>query len=69
MSASETSRNDRGNKLAVTYREAADSIGVCERTIWGLVRAGQLRAFRVGKSVRIPVAELERFVSETTASV
>jgi excisionase family DNA binding protein len=69
MSASDSSRTDRGNKLAITYREAADSIGVCERTIWGLVRDGQLRALRVGKSVRIPVAELERFVSESTASV
>ena len=68
MSASATPRNDRGNKLAVTYREAADSIGVCERTIWGLVRDGQLRAIRIRRSVRIPVAELERFVSEPAAS-
>lgn len=68
MSASATPRNDQGNKLAVTYREAADSIGVCERTIWGLVRDRQLRAIRVGRSVRIPVAELERFVSELAAS-
>lgn len=68
MSASATPRNDRGNKLAVTYREAADSIGVCERTVWGLVRDGKLRAIQIGRAVRIPVAELERFVSEPAAS-
>jgi excisionase family DNA binding protein len=68
MSASVSPRTDRGNKLAVTYREAADSIGVCERSIWSLVRDGKLRAIRVGRCVRIPVAELERFVSEPAAS-
>lgn len=54
-----------GTRLAVTYREAGDSLGVCERVVWQLVKDGRLKAVRIGRSVRIPVNELERFVSET----
>ena len=53
---------DQGRK-ALSYREAAQTVGVCERTIWGLVRDGKLRAVRFGRSVRIPVAELDRFIA------
>ena len=56
---------DQGQKLVLTYREAAASLGVCERTVWGLVRDGSLRAVRIGRSVRIPVSELERFLATT----
>jgi excisionase family DNA binding protein len=56
---------DQGLKLALTYREAASAIGVCERTIWQLVRDGKLKSKRVTtKSVRIPVAEIARFINE-----
>ena len=62
-------RSEQGQKkLAVSYREAAASLGVCERTIWGLVRDGKLNAVRIGRSVRVPVAELERFVADRTAN-
>ncbi len=54
-----------GTRLAVTYREAGDALGVCERVVWQLVKDGRLKAVRIGRSVRIPVSELERFVSES----
>ncbi len=50
--------------LAVTYREAARRLGVSERTVWGIVHAGKLRSFRVGKCVRIPVVSLMQFMDE-----
>lgn len=53
---------EQGQKLAVTYREAAASLGVCERTVWGLVRDGELSAIRIGRSVRIPVQALQDYV-------
>jgi len=62
------SSSDGGTRLAVTYREAGDSIGVCERVIWQLVKDGKLKAVRIGRSVRIPVSELERFVSAPAES-
>ena len=65
MVAQATSKED-GKRLAVTYREAGNSLGVCERVVWQLVKDGKLKAVRIGRSVRIPVSELERFVSETS---
>ena len=56
-------------RLAVTYREAGNALGVCERVVWQLVKDGELKAVRFGRSVRIPVAELERFVANRTADV
>lgn len=64
MVAQASSRED-GKRLAVTYREAGDSLGVCERVVWQLVKDGRLKAVRIGRSVRIPVTELERFVLES----
>jgi len=55
-----------GPRLAVTYHEAGDLLGVCERVVWQLVKDGRLKAVRIGRSVRIPVSELERFISEST---
>ncbi len=48
--------------LALSYRQAADALGVSERTVWQLVRDGRLRAARIGRSVRIAVAELQRYL-------
>ena len=60
--------SDQGQRLALTYREAAASLGVCERSIWSLVRDGSLPAVRIGRSVRIPVSELEKFVAAAVLS-
>lgn len=49
--------------LALTYREAANTLGVCERTVWKLVDEGKLKACRIGRAVRIPVVEIERFLT------
>lgn len=48
--------------LAVTYDEAGKMLGVCSRVVWQLVKDQKLKATRIGRSVRIPVAELERFI-------
>jgi excisionase family DNA binding protein len=49
--------------LALTYRQAGDALGVCERTVWQLVKDGHLRAAMIGRSVRIPVAELQAYLA------
>ncbi len=54
---------EEGQKpMAVSYRDAGKALGVCDRKVWDLVKSGQLYAVRIGRSVRIPVAELERFL-------
>jgi excisionase family DNA binding protein len=49
--------------LALTYQQASIVASLSERTIWGLVASGKLRAVRIGRSVRILRSELESFLS------
>jgi excisionase family DNA binding protein len=49
--------------LTLTYREAAESLQVSERTIWGLVKSRELLAVRIGRAVRIPLTELHAFLA------
>lgn len=70
MTWSVSPRADQGaRKMAVSYRGAGESLGVCERVVWQLVKDGKLRAIRIGRSVRIPVSELEKFVADTGSEV
>ena len=53
------------DRLAYTYEETAQLLGVSARSVWSLVNDGKLRAIRLGKrSVRIARAEIEQFLSE-----
>jgi excisionase family DNA binding protein len=63
MQSTSTRQPANDEAMAISYRDAARRLSVCERTVWGLVRDGHLQAVRIGRSVRIPVAELERFVA------
>ena len=49
-------------KLAYTMREAGQQIGCCERLVWGFIKSGELKAARLGRSVRITHSELVRFL-------
>ena len=61
-------RTEEQKPLMVTYRQAAELLGVCERSVWKLVDENELKAVRIDRSVRIPVAELERFINERSAA-
>lgn len=67
MTRSESPRAVQRPPLAVTYREAAQTLGVCERTMVGLVKDEKLPAIRIGRSVRIPVKALETFVEQQSS--
>ncbi len=53
---------DNSAALCLTYREAAQLLKCCERVVWGLVQSGEIRAIRLGRAVRIPRSEIERFI-------
>ena len=61
-------QSDRVERLAHTMREAAQAIGSCERSIWQAIKDGRLRAFRIGRSVRISAVDLDRFLEESALS-
>lgn len=50
--------SSKNSRLAVTMREAAAMLSISERSVWTLVNRGELRSFKVGRSVRIPIDAL-----------
>ena len=58
-------QNKSGLKLLLSVREAAQALAVSERTLWQMTKDGVIVSIKVGtRSVRYPVAELERWIEE-----
>jgi excisionase family DNA binding protein len=55
-------------RTAFSMRELAESWGISERSIWGLIKSGAIASFRVGRSVRISRDEANRFAERGGAS-
>ncbi|MFN9271070.1 MAG: helix-turn-helix domain-containing protein [Planctomycetaceae bacterium] len=55
------------NRLAFSFRELADAIGVCPRSIANWVARGELRAIKVGSRTVVTVAEAERWLATRPA--
>jgi excisionase family DNA binding protein len=51
------------NQDLLTYREAAKRLGCSDRTIWELVRRGDLPAVKYLRNVRIDPRDLEAFIA------
>jgi excisionase family DNA binding protein len=51
-----------GNSLLLTPEEAATILRIGRTTIYALMKAGDLRPVHIGRSCRLPRAELERYV-------
>lgn len=56
-------QNGNGRPALLTYKGAGDVLGVSDRTVYQLVRDGELRAVRFGRSVRIDPRDLESFIA------
>jgi excisionase family DNA binding protein len=56
------SAHDELDRL-LTYAEAAKVLGVCQRTVWQLVRDGELPAVRVRRAIRIRRRSLLAYIS------
>jgi excisionase family DNA binding protein len=50
-------------RLLVTIQEAAVALGLGRSTVYELVAGGELESVTVGRARRIPVRELEEFVT------
>ena len=66
MSGLEKTGGERSNheRLAYSMREAAEAIGICERSVWQVIKDGRLKAIKIGRSVRITREELLSFLRE-----
>ena len=54
-------------RLAYSVREAADMLGVCEKTIRRLIHRGLLHPSIALRHLLIPKKEIERFLEETSS--
>ena len=54
----------------ILYRpaEAAEAIGVSRSRIYELINSGTIPSIRLGNTVRVPVADLEKWVSDQVAA-
>lgn len=59
------STTDPHSEHRLTYRkqEAAKALGVSERTLHSLLKSRQIKSFKLGRAVLIPVAEIEAFIT------
>ncbi|MCC7084501.1 MAG: helix-turn-helix domain-containing protein [Pirellulales bacterium] len=55
--------------MALSYRGVARALGISERTVWGMVDDGRLRAVRIGRCVRVPRVEVERYLAAKEVNV
>jgi len=52
-------------RLLLTVSEAAETLGVSRSHLYNLIQQGHLPTIRLGCSVRIPKAWLERYIEES----
>ena len=55
-------------KLALSPDETRAALGVGRTTMYNLIAAGRLRAVRVNRRLIVPLAEIQRFLSESATS-
>lgn len=57
--------NGTHEKLLLTPREAADTLSVCEKSLWSLTAPrGPLKCVRLGRSVRYSLDSLREFIAQ-----
>lgn len=54
-------------RLTVSVRDASQMIGVSQRTIWTLVKSGELPVVSIGTRRLFEVSALEQFIKEHSA--
>lgn len=55
--------------LLVSIKQASEMLSISRSVIYQLMDAGQLKPIRIGRSVRLPVEQLEQFVADRVAAV
>ncbi|HUV63376.1 MAG TPA: helix-turn-helix domain-containing protein [Sedimentisphaerales bacterium] len=54
--------------LLLTPREAARTLSICERTLYGLTKVGELRVVKIGRAVRYDVGDLRAWIERAKKS-
>ncbi len=54
---------------AYKVKEFAKALDVSERTVWSLIKRGEISSLKVGRCRRIPASELTRLMGENEEGV
>ena len=59
----ETQAKPQDPRLVLTVKEVARLLGINKNSIYGAIARGELPHIRIGRSIRVPRAALERFLA------
>lgn len=54
--------------VLLRVEEAGDRLGLSKGSVQRLIREGKIRAVKIGKSTRVPVSEINRYVDDLLAA-
>ena len=57
-----------GVRLALRPKDAAVALGISERLLWTLTKAGEIPCVRLGRAVTYPVATLDAWLRDRTVA-
>ena len=69
LNRTDDSTRQPGGKMAYKPSEAAELLSISERSLWTLTNQGEIAAIKIGRSVRYPHSELERYLSSQLAAI
>ncbi len=65
LNASPAETSHGKERLLLTPREAAETLSVCEKSLWSLTQPrGPIRCVRLGRSVRYSLESLREFIAQ-----
>ncbi len=54
--------------MLLSPRATAKALGICEKSVYNLTQAGELRAIKIGRAVRYHVTDLEAWIERKKIS-
>jgi len=52
-------------RILLSPKEAAKSMGICERTLYALTRRGELPVIRIGRAVRYSTDDIKAWIKKS----
>lgn len=60
-------KNDKPLKLLLTAKQAADALEISRRKLYSLTVSGEIAHVKIGRSIRYPVKDLQKWVESQTS--
>ena len=60
----QSSTPTKPERLLLTPQQAAEALAISPRKLWGMTASGEIPHIRIGRCVRYPVDDLQRWIDE-----